>query len=130
MPTPFSRTLRALHDDAPRRIGALIVLLVLLGAWMTWAFAGTISVLAVSRRARFESARTVRQIAAPSSGRITVVNIALGQSVRAGDVLIELDASEPSIRRSTAEGQAVIACLHIGCDFHRSVLVTSRRGCE
>lgn len=109
MPTPFSRTLRALHEDAPRRTGVLVVLLLLLAAWVTWAFAGTISVLAVSRRARFESARTVRQIASPASGRIAAVNIALGRSVRAGDVLVELDASEPSIRRSTAE--ATIATL-------------------
>lgn len=87
----------------------VVVLLILLGAWVTWAFAGTISVLAVSRRARFESARTVRQIAAPSSGRVTVVNMALGRTVRAGDVLVELDAAEPMIRRSTAE--ATIATL-------------------
>ena len=103
MPIPFSRTLRALHESAPRRLGVLAVLVVLLVAWGGWAFAGKVSIVVTSRRARFESGRAVRQLAAPASGRVQAVNIALGDEVRAGDVLLELDAGDAAIRRARAE---------------------------
>jgi len=98
----FSRTLRALHDDAPRHTRGVAVALVLLAAWIVWALAGRVSIVAVSRRARFESGSAVRQIAVPLSGRIARVQIALGQSVRRGDVLLELDPSDAAIRRGKA----------------------------
>jgi len=78
------------------------VTLVLLIGWIVWALAGRVSIVAVSKRARFESRQAVRQIAIPISGRITNINIALGQSVRRGDVLVDLDASDARIRRQKA----------------------------
>ena len=74
----------------------------LLAAWLVWALAGRVSIVAVSKRARFESGSAVRQIAVPLSGRITRVQIALGQSVRRGDVLLELDPADAAIRRGKA----------------------------
>jgi multidrug resistance efflux pump len=100
--TPFSRTLRALNDDAPRRVRGVAIALVLLAAWIAWAVAGRVSVVAVSKRARFESHSAVRQIAVPLSGRITSINIALGRSVKRGEVLLELDAADANIRRGKA----------------------------
>ncbi|HYI10058.1 MAG TPA: HlyD family efflux transporter periplasmic adaptor subunit [Thermoanaerobaculia bacterium] len=102
MATSFSRTLRALNDDAPRHIRGVAIALALLGGWIVWALAGRVSIVAVSQRARFESRAAVRQIAIPLSGRITRVNIALGQRVRRGDVLLELDAADATIRRGKA----------------------------
>jgi membrane fusion protein (multidrug efflux system) len=78
------------------------VALVLLAGWIVWALAGRVSIVAVSKRARFESRSAVRQIAVPLSGRIARVNISLGQSVRRGDVLLELDAADATIRRGKA----------------------------
>jgi membrane fusion protein (multidrug efflux system) len=78
------------------------LVLALLAAWIVWALAGRVSIVAVSKRARFESRSAVRQIAVPKSGRINRVNIALGQIVRHGDVLLELDADEVTIRRGKA----------------------------
>lgn len=78
----------------------MAVALALLAAWIVWALAGRVSIVAVSKRARFESGSAVRQIAVPLSGRIARVNIALGQSVRRGDVLLELDPSDAAIRRA------------------------------
>lgn len=78
------------------------MLLALLLMWGAWAFAGRVSIVSISRRARFESRLAIRRIAAPASGRITSVNIALGQKVRRGQVLIELDDAEPAIRRDSA----------------------------
>lgn len=100
--TSFSRTLRALNGDAPRRMRGVAVALALLAGWVVWALAGRVSIVAVSKRARFESRSAVRQIAVPMSGRITRVNIALGQSVRRGDILLELDAADATIRRGKA----------------------------
>lgn len=102
MATSFSRTLRALNDDRPRHIRVVAVVLVLLAGWIVWALVGRVSIVAVSKRARFESRRAVRQIAIPVSGRITSVNIALGQGVHRGDVLIELDSADATIRRGKA----------------------------
>ena len=99
---PFSRTLRALNDDAPRHMRGVAVALVLLAGWLLWALVGRISIVAVSKRARFESRSAVRQIAVPVSGRITRIDIALGQTVRRGDVLLELDAADATIRRAKA----------------------------
>jgi membrane fusion protein (multidrug efflux system) len=100
--TSFSRTLRALNDDRPQHIRVVAVVLVLLAGWIVWALVGRVSIVAVSKRARFESRRAVRQIAIPVSGRITSVNIALGQSVHRGDVLIDLDSADAAIRRGKA----------------------------
>ena len=100
--TSFSRTLRALHDDTPRRVRGLAIALVLVAGWLTWAVAGRVSVVAVSKRARFESHSAVRQIAVPFSARITAINIDLGRSVKRGEVLLELDAADANIRRARA----------------------------
>jgi len=100
--TSFSRTLRALNDDAPRNMRAVAVTLVLFAGWIVWALAGRISIVAVSKRARFESRSAVRQIAVPVSGRIMHVNIVLGQSVQRGEVLLDLDAADATIRRAQA----------------------------
>src|SRR5688572_30195581 len=81
------------------------VALALLAGWITWAVAGRVSIVAISKRARFESHSAVRQIAVPVSGRITRINIALGQSVRRGDVLLELDAADATIRRGKASAE-------------------------
>ena len=64
-----------MNDDAPRHIRVVAVALVLLAGWIVWALVGRVSIVAVSKRARFESRRAVRQIAIPVSGRITSVNI-------------------------------------------------------
>jgi multidrug resistance efflux pump len=97
--TPFSRTLRALNGDGPRHVRAIAVVLVLLAGWIVWALVGRVSIVEVSKRARFESQHAVRQIAIPVNGRIVGINIALGQQVRRGDILVQLDSSDATIRR-------------------------------
>jgi multidrug resistance efflux pump len=99
---PFSRTLRALNGDGPRHIRTVAVVLVLLAGWVVWALVGRVSIVAVSKRARFESRQAVRQIAIPASGRIAGINIALGQRVKRGDVLVQLDSADATIRRAKA----------------------------
>jgi membrane fusion protein (multidrug efflux system) len=78
------------------------IALTLLIGWGVWAVAGRVAVVAVSKRARFESRAAVREIAVPVSGRIRRVHIALGQEVRSGEVLLELDDADAVIRRDKA----------------------------
>ena len=91
-----------MNAESPRRIRAVAVALALLAGWIVWALVGRVSIVAVSKRGRFESRRAVRQIAIPVSGRITAINISLGQRVKRGDVLVELDSADATIRRAKA----------------------------
>jgi len=83
-------------------VRVVALLLVLLAGWIAWALLGRVSIVSVSKRARFESRRAVRQIAIPVTGRITSIDIALGQSVKRGQMLVQLDAADATIRRAKA----------------------------
>ncbi|HEY0141151.1 MAG TPA: HlyD family efflux transporter periplasmic adaptor subunit [Thermoanaerobaculia bacterium] len=111
----FSRTLRSLAaSSARRRRAALVTGVVVLLAWGVWAVAARVSIVAVSTRARLEARRAVQRIAAPSSGRVVRANLALGQQVRRGEVLIELDGGEEGIRRSRFESDVENLTRRIG----------------
>ena len=99
MPSPFSRTLRALEVDGHRRwIAGLVPALLLLGAWGVWFVRGRVSVYEVTDRAWLAVGREAHPLAAPVEGRVAAVRAALGQRVRQGQVLIELEAEEPRAR--------------------------------
>ncbi|HYO15030.1 MAG TPA: HlyD family efflux transporter periplasmic adaptor subunit [Thermoanaerobaculia bacterium] len=95
MGSPFSRTLRSLHaDEHRRRALGLLPALVLLSAWAVWFFAAHVSVYEVTDAARLVATREAHPIAAPVDGRVVAVRAVLGQEVRPGDVLIELEGDE------------------------------------
>ena len=95
----FSGTIRSLNVAATRRRRIAIgVALLVLCAWGVWAFAARISIVAVSRRARLQARHAVHHLAMPASGNIAVANVALGRTVRRGEILIELDTREEVIR--------------------------------
>lgn len=99
MPSPFSRTLRSLDADGHRRWAAgLIPALLLLAAWTIWFVAARVSVWEVSDRAWLAVDREAHPIAAPVSGRIESLRIALGQQVAAGEVLAVLEGEEQRAR--------------------------------
>lgn len=99
MPSPFSRTLRALEVDGHRRwIAGLVPALLLLGAWGVWFVRGRVSVYEVTDRAWLAVGREAHPLAAPVEGRVAAVRAALGQRVGEGQVLIELEAEEPRAR--------------------------------
>lgn len=99
MPSPFSRTLRSLEADGHRRWAAgLIPALLLLAAWGLWFVAARVSVYEVSDRAWLAVDREAHPIAAPVSGRITFLRIALGQQVAAGEELAVLEGDEQRAR--------------------------------
>ncbi|HEV8581240.1 MAG TPA: HlyD family efflux transporter periplasmic adaptor subunit [Thermoanaerobaculia bacterium] len=99
MASPFSRTLRALEADGHRRwMAGLIPALLLLSAWSVWFVRGKVAVYEVTDRAWLAVDREAHPIAAPVEGRVAAVRVVLGQAVRQGQVLIELEAEEQRAR--------------------------------
>jgi multidrug resistance efflux pump len=108
----FARTLRALDADglSPALLAVLLVA-VLGGVWSAWLVLARVPVYQISESARLEVER-MHSIAAPVSGRIVASSLALGREVKAGDVLIEIEAErerletvEERARLSTVAGE-------------------------
>jgi membrane fusion protein (multidrug efflux system) len=99
MPTPFSRSLRSLDADGFRAAGLTFAIGgALLAAWLAWFVLGRVAVYEVTSAARLEVNQATRSVDALADGRIVVTRLELGRAVRAGDVLVELDADEAQLR--------------------------------
>jgi membrane fusion protein (multidrug efflux system) len=94
MDTAFLRTLRSLEDGRRRRSAAgLLTVAALLLVWCGWFFFVSVSKYAVTDRARLEIDRASHPIQSETSGRVRISHLEMGRQVRAGDVLVELDAN-------------------------------------
>jgi membrane fusion protein (multidrug efflux system) len=104
--TPFSRTTRALSLESPRYalIGLGLAGAVLV-AWLGWFAAAKVTLFEPSRQARIEVESLPRDVATLSAGRLTASRLKLGQRVRAGDVLAELDARAETLRLAETEAR-------------------------
>jgi membrane fusion protein (multidrug efflux system) len=102
----FSRTHRLLAVDGfagwSLRAALWGGILLLWGAWFVLS---RVSVFEVAERARLESSASVHPVDAPVSGRISTVKARLGDDVRAGDVLWELDPEHSRDELHEAEAQ-------------------------
>ncbi len=76
------------------RISAVILAagLILLGAWIAWAFRARITRYEVSDSARLEITAATYPVQANVSGRLVSNHLVLGRQVEAGEVLAELDS--------------------------------------
>jgi len=93
MAQPFDRTLRSLEQDGVRRyLAAILLAVLLLGAWTAWFLFARLSVYAVTADARLEVESAVHPVDAPTSARLTAVRVTLDQQVAAGETLFELEA--------------------------------------
>ncbi|HEX2571151.1 MAG TPA: HlyD family efflux transporter periplasmic adaptor subunit [Polyangia bacterium] len=89
---PFERTLRSLERDTPRPLQLGIGLAALgLTLWMLWLFYAPISVYAISQSARVE-VQAAFPVEAQVRGSVVATHLVLGRPVKAGEVLVELDA--------------------------------------
>jgi len=95
---PTSRTprrrpiLRALESDRFHGWSAIVVAAGLLGAWTAWFLLARVPLYETSSVARIEAADAAHPVDAQIAGRAVRVNLVVGARVRAGDVLVELDA--------------------------------------
>lgn len=141
MSNSFHRVSRTLGAD---RGGistlALLIATGLMAAWMVWALESRVSRYEISDSARLEVDRAPYPIQVSSSGRLAVSNLALGNEVRAGDVLAELDTTAERLslqqeRARLAAFQPQIAALQAqmgsedqGGSAERGVLALSIEG--
>ena len=103
MSNPFSRTLRALDTEGGHAWLPTAIAGCLLIAWAAWFLAARIVLYETSTSARLEVAAAVHPVDARLTGRIVRVNLPVGQAVRAGDVLVELEGDAERLAVSEAQ---------------------------
>jgi membrane fusion protein (multidrug efflux system) len=94
MPATFSRTLRSLDADRPFPAGIVSVAGALAVTWAAWFLAAPVPVYEVAENARLEVKAAAHPVAAEVGGRILTTDLAIGREVRAGEVLVVLDAED------------------------------------
>lgn len=91
----FSRYMRSLGADGQRRtLLGLAVAFAVLGAWCAWLFLARVTLYEVTSEARLEAGQAGYTVEAAAAGRVVNTRLALGQEVKAGEVLAELDTDE------------------------------------
>lgn len=124
----FSRTTRSLaaHDERGW-FGVVVLGVVLLGAWSAWLLFGSISVFEVSDTARLEVQSAVHPITVATAGRLERIDVTIGQQVRSGDVLAEIDAlpervavQENRLQRTAFSGR--LAALRVSVNTEEAAL--------
>ncbi len=99
MATDFSRTLRSLQADGSRPAWLAWGAAGLLGlAWGLWFLAGRVSVYEPALQARVEAQAAAHPVAARQGGTLVTSTLALGRTVRAGELLLELDHRGAALR--------------------------------
>jgi membrane fusion protein, adhesin transport system len=102
----FARTTRSLSVDSSRYVLiGLAVAGIALFAWLIWFSMGGVTVYEVSRQARLEVGSAPRDVTPVQAGRLVASQLVIGRRVRAGDVLVELDASVQQLRLAEAEAR-------------------------
>lgn len=111
MPSEFRQTSIALRSDHERGRRSLIVLavtvalLVVAGLWLVLA---RVPLYAVSESARLQARDEVHPVDTLVAGRVVTVNLPVGGSVKKGDILMTLDATDVGLRldeaRATEKG--------------------------
>jgi membrane fusion protein (multidrug efflux system) len=110
MPLPFSRSLRALDTDHFGGLGLrIVVVAALLAGWVAWALVADVGVYAQSASARLEVGELAHPVEPVVSGRVEHNHMELGREVAAGDVLVELDATQS--RLELLQSSALLASI-------------------
>ncbi|NOT10971.1 MAG: hypothetical protein HOP23_03905 [Methylococcaceae bacterium] len=106
MPTTFSRTTRSLATDSSKySLVAWILGGLLLTGGMVCFFFSKITVYEISSKARLEVNRSAHPIAALIASKVISTTLLLGQDVKEGDVLVELDARTEKLRLQEEESR-------------------------
>lgn len=99
MASSFTSTTRSLaRETSTVAIIAWAACAVLLCVWLGWFFLSRVTVYEVSRSARLEVQQSAHPVASVMAGKLVSTSMVLGQEVREGDVLVQLDASAEQAR--------------------------------
>lgn len=110
MPNAFARTMRSLDADRFRgSLAGMTIAVAVLGAWGWWMFTSRVALFEVTDIARVEVDRATFTVQSPVAGRVVATRLTLGADVKAGDVLVEVEADTQ--RGQTREEQARLEAL-------------------
>ena len=99
LPTAFAKTLHEIERSrASSSLWKLAAGLALLAAIAYWMFRVPVVLFETSADARLEIASAAAVVQAPLTGRVIRADLALGQHVNAGDILVRLDALPEELR--------------------------------
>jgi len=119
MPNPFTKTTRALEGTGQRLWSSLLLCaLFVVVAWLSWFVAGRVPVYELSENARLEVIGVPSPVTAPMSGTVRANHMVIGRSVKAGEVLLELDAAADSLT-------AIVAASELD-DLHSRIVALER----
>jgi multidrug resistance efflux pump len=94
----FSRTLRSLRAERSRvTVTLLVVVLFVFAGWALWLATGEVALYEVSKTARLEARGAVHPVAAERAGRVTKIEVQVGQTVTEGAILFELAAESEGL---------------------------------
>jgi multidrug resistance efflux pump len=100
----FTQTFAALRAEHSGAVRVMLLLgALLLVGWLTWALLARVTLYEVSSEARLELEGAAYPIASPVPGRIVAINLHVGDNVRKGDVLIELDSMPQQLQWNETE---------------------------
>ena len=125
MSSPFSRSLRAIESERTRGWRPVAVALALLAAWGGWFLFAWIPLYETSSAARIEAVAAAHPVDARMPGRAIRVNLLVGSRVRAGDVLVELEADAEQLARD--EARARVTALDPEIDAVRREIAAEER---
>jgi membrane fusion protein (multidrug efflux system) len=104
VPTAFTKTLRALAQGRPvTAVVRFAVALGILGALGWWMARVPVALFETTSTARLEIDVSTTVVQAAITGKVVQAEIPLGKSVRAGDVLVRLDAVPEQLQKRQEE---------------------------
>jgi membrane fusion protein (multidrug efflux system) len=107
MTTTFGRSFARILADRGRLTGAInAAATCALAGWCWWAASADVTLYEASTNARVELDQSTYPIQSPMDGRVVAVNLHVGQHVRQGDVLVELDSMPASLELQEQQTRA------------------------
>ena len=108
MTTAFTKTYQALLSERSRLTYlASGVGLLLFGGWLWWATQIPVTLYEVSAEARLELDSATYPVQSPFGGRIVKTNLTVGQLVKQGDVMVEIDAEPDQLQLRQEQVRAI-----------------------
>ncbi len=93
---------------SPVKVAFIWIICALVAVALGWAYIGRIDIIATAQ-GKFQPAGRVKVIEPVETGRVAAIHVVNGSSVKAGDVLVELDRSAAESDVAAAKGELASA---------------------